>query len=103
VKQLLLVTALALIVGFAAVQVAPDDARTSNRNSDLPSPAEAQRCMSSFEALDKNSDGVLTGDEFDNLNTAVKGADRNKDGKISSVEHEAACATGVLTDGDMKS
>ena len=102
-KQLLLVTALALMVGFAAVRVAPDDGRTSNRYSDLPSPAEAQRCMSRFEALDKNTDGVLTGDEFDNLKAAVQDADRNKDGKIRSVEYEAACATGVLKDGDINS
>jgi hypothetical protein len=48
--------------------------------------------MSRFEALDKNSDGVLTGEEFDELNTVVKDADRNKDGKIRSVAYQAACA-----------
>jgi hypothetical protein len=102
-KGLLVATAVALTIGFAAVWVAPDDERTSNLNSDLPSPAEAQLCMSRFEDLDKNSDGGLTGDEFDNLKTAVKNADRNKDGEIRSVEYQAACATGVLMDGDIKS
>jgi hypothetical protein len=53
--------------------------------------------MSQFEDLDKNSDGVLTANELDNLKTAVKDADRNKDGKVRSVEYHKACATGVLT------
>jgi hypothetical protein len=102
-KQLSLVTGLALFAGLAAVLVTSDDERSSYRSSDLPSPAEVQRCISHFEALDKNSDGVLTMNEFDNPKTAVKDADRNKDGLIRSVEYHAACASRILTDGDMKS
>jgi hypothetical protein len=96
-KRLLLATGLALIAGFAAMRMMPNDERISTRNSDLPSSAEGQRCVSQFEDLDKNSDGVLTSNELDNLKPAVNDADRNKDGKVRSVEYHAACATGVLT------
>jgi hypothetical protein len=102
-KRLLLATVLALTVGWAAVQVTTDPERNSERSSDLPSAAEAQRCMSHFAALDRNSDSVLTASELDHLKRGVKGVDKNNDGKIRSVEYQAACATGVLKDSDIKS
>jgi hypothetical protein len=102
-KRLLLVTAFALTVGLAALRLTPDEEQSSDRSSDLPSAAEAQRCISRFDGLDKNSDGVLNANELENLKKAVKDADKNKDGKIRSSEHQAACATGVLTDSDIKS
>jgi hypothetical protein len=95
-KRLLLATGLALIASIAAMRMMPNNERIS-RNSDLPSSTEVQRCMSQFEDLDKNSDGVLTSNEFANLKPAVNDADRNKDGNVRSVEYHAACATGVLT------
>ena len=101
--RLFLATALALAVGLAVVSVGPDGERSSERNLDFPSAAEAQRCRSHFEALDKSPDGVLTADELDNLWTVIKDADRNRDGKIRSVEYQAACATGVLKASDIKS
>jgi hypothetical protein len=102
-KRLLLTTALALTVGWAAVQVTTDAEWDSERNSDLPSAAEAQRCMSHFAALDRNSDSVLTGNELDHLKREVKGVDKNNDGKIRSTGYQVACATGVLKDSDIKS
>jgi hypothetical protein len=102
-KILLLATALALATGLMVVRIAPDGERSSERSMDLPSAAEAQRCMSRFEALDKSPDGLLTANELDNLRTVSKAVDRNKDGKIHSVEYEAACATGVLKESDIKS
>jgi hypothetical protein len=102
-KRLLLATALALATGLVVVRITPDDERSSERSLDLPSAAEAQRCMSRFEALDRSPDGILAANELDDLRTAVKDVDKNKDGKIHSVEYQAACATGVLNDSDIKS
>jgi hypothetical protein len=99
-KRLLLASGLALIAGIAAMRMMPNDERISTLNdelstlnSDLPSSAEVQRCMSRFEDLDKNTDGVLTSNELDNLKPAVKDADKNMDGKVRSAEYHAACTT----------
>jgi hypothetical protein len=98
-KPVLLVAALVLTAGLAA-WVTPDGELSSGRNSDLPSAAEAQRCISHFDALDKNDDSVLNANELDNPRT--KNADKNKDGKIRSSEYLAACATGILTASDVR-
>jgi hypothetical protein len=98
-KPVLLVTALVLTVGLA-VWVTTDGELSSGRSSDLPSAAEAQRCIAHFDALDKNDDSLLNANELDN--PRAKDADKNKDGKIRSSEYQAACATGILSDSDVR-
>ena len=65
--------------------------------------AEIQRCVAKHRGLDRNSDGELAADELEPIKWVLKDADRNHDEKIDLSELRSGCASGLLTDRDIRS
>ncbi len=85
-NKTLIAAALTLATGlaFAAGETAPQATPTAQA-----APAQA----ASFEQLDTNKDGTLSGDELKALkNLDMNKADANKDGKLSPAEFKSTAS-----------
>jgi hypothetical protein len=58
--------------------------------------------VSRYLALDRNGDGMLSENEYGRIRRAARDVDRNHDGKIDRFEIQDACATGILSDRDIR-
>jgi hypothetical protein len=58
--------------------------------------------VSKYLTLDRNGDGVLSSNEYDRIRTAARDVDRNNDRKIDRSEIRDACASGTLTERDIR-
>jgi hypothetical protein len=55
-----------------------------------------------YLALDKNSDGALSANEYGRFRTVAKDVDRNNDGRINRSEIRNGCEAGILTERDIR-
>ena len=84
--------------GPSTRQRGDEDDRSQGRGQQ----AETQRCVSKFLALDKNGDGMLSENEYGRIRRSARDVDRDHDGRINRSEIRDACASGTLTERDLR-